>query len=106
MKLGVLDRLTLLNVLPPEGDLLTIRIVHGLRQRLSFTEEEHAALKFTKSADGQQILWKKEADKEVDIEIGSKAEQIIRDRLNELSNQKKLTEMHISICEKFLGTTE
>jgi hypothetical protein len=96
----------LLNILPPESDLLTMRIVHGLRQRLSFTEEEHQLLKFTQSKDKEMIYWDQNAEKEVDIEIGSKAEQIIRDRLEELSRQKKLTEAHIPICDKFLTVEE
>jgi len=51
MKLRTYERLLLLNVLPREGDLTMIRIVRQLREALSFTEEEHAALNVRQGQD-------------------------------------------------------
>ena len=42
MLLGVVERIGLLQILPKQGDFLTLRIIHELRQSLSFTEEETA----------------------------------------------------------------
>lgn len=40
MKLTILERTKLLDVLPPQGDILTIKILRKLRETLSFSEEE------------------------------------------------------------------
>lgn len=99
MELNTFERLTLLNILPPEGDLITIRVLHGLKERLGFTEEELQALELR--TEGQRVFWKPEADKEVDVEIGSKAESIIRETLEKLNKDKKIKEEHLSLCDKF-----
>jgi len=44
VKLTPFERLTLLNILPPEGDLSAIKIQRQLRESLSFSEAEHAKL--------------------------------------------------------------
>jgi len=40
MKLTILERIKLLEVLPPQGDLTTLKILRKLRESLSFSEEE------------------------------------------------------------------
>ena len=40
MKLTILERTQLLEALPPQGDILTLKILRKLRETLSFSEEE------------------------------------------------------------------
>lgn len=101
MQLGVFDRLILLNVLPKEGDFTTIKIVRTLREELSFSEEEHKALEFDFGAEGQ-VKWKQDADKPKEVEIGEKATDLIVETMKKLSSDKKLTEQHLSLYEKFV----
>jgi hypothetical protein len=107
MNFTVLERLTLLNTLPAEGDLTTLRIIRRLRESLSFSEAEHTALGFTQetSIDGQGkqlVRWKTDAPQEADIQIGPKAAEIIKTTLQALSERRQLTEGHLSLCDKFL----
>ncbi len=104
MELTVLERLLLLNLLPPEGDLTTLRVVHNLRQDLSFSEAEHELLKFVQT-DGR-ITWDTTQDHLKEVGIGLRATNIIVGRLTELSTQKKLTEQHLTLCDKFVGMEE
>jgi len=101
MLLNTFDRLILLNIMPKEGDITTLKIIRKLKDDLSFSEEEHTALQF-KNEDGQ-IMWKEEADIKKEIEIGEKATDIIAEALKALNKAKKLTEAHISIYERFTG---
>ncbi len=101
MKLTVLERLMLLQVLPQEGDLTTLRIVRALRQDLSFSEKEHKALKFVQTAD--RLTWDQKANVVKDVPMGLKATNLIVGALTTLSEQKKLTEQHLTLCEKFVG---
>lgn len=97
MRLSVLDRLVILNILPQEDNITTMRVVHDLRQQLSFTEAEHAALQF-REVD-RRMAWQPIPD--ADIEIGPKAKAIIRGRLEQLNREKKLTSDHIGVWDKF-----
>jgi len=100
MKLSVIERLTLLGILPEQGNLMTIKIVSKLREELSFDEAEHAALQFRPSEDGKQIQWNMpHPDK--DIEIGLKATSIVYELLRKMNDAEELREQHLSLCEKF-----
>ena len=92
-KFGVKDRLMLLGILPPEGNLATIRIVRELREALSFGEAEHGDLQIVQQ--GEQIAWSAEQEaisgpKAVDI--GGKGQEIIREALEKLDKDEKLTD--------------
>lgn len=101
MLFNTFDRLILLNILPAEGDITAIRIVHQLRLDLSFSEAEHAALAFETGADGL-VRWKTDADVPKEIEIGPKAHAIIAATLEKLNEQKKLMEQHLALYERFV----
>ena len=101
MLLNTFDRLILLNIMPKEGDITTLKIIRKLKDDLSFSEEEHTALQF-KNEDGN-IMWKEEADIKKEIEIGEKATDIIAEALKKLNKERKLTEAHIPVFEKFVG---
>lgn len=101
MKLAVVERLALLGILPQEGDFLTLKVVHDLRQALSFTEEEHVEFGLEIDQGAQQIRWKQSAARDVEIPVGPKAISIITLKLEELNKAEKLTPNHMSLYEKF-----
>lgn len=98
--LTVLDRLLLLGLLPPQGDLLTVRIVRELREALSFTEAEHREFGFSQ-VDGQ-VRWNASAAQSRELEIGERARLLIVEGLRKLDKDKKLTEQHLSLWEMFI----
>jgi len=103
MKLTVLERLALLNILPKEGNFITLKIVRKLREDLSFSEEEIKRLEFKE--DEGRVSWNpREAEKIIkDIKIGNKANSIIVEILEKLDKEKKLTDQHFTLYEKFIG---
>ena len=100
MELSVIQRLLLLGLLPAEGTVTTLRIVRALREGLSFSEEEHAALGLT--TDDKGIHWNNEQAALVDVEIGAKAHLLIADSLQELSKTKKLRPEHLDLYDLFV----
>lgn len=98
MELGVGDRIVLLSLLPREGDLTTIRIVHELRQALSFTEEEHKALNIR--SEGDVLAWDGVGGTK-EIPIGPHAHVLISDALKKLNDEGQVTEDHLGVWEKF-----
>jgi len=101
LRLGVFDRLILLNILPREGDFTALKIVRTMREDLSFTEEEHKVLQFEQ--EEMNIKWNKEGEVERDINFGEKATDIVVGVLKKLNSDKKLTEQHMNLYEKFIG---
>ncbi len=107
MRLLIHERLNLMGLLPQEGDFTTLRIVREMREALSFTEKEHEALNFKQvEEEGKpaQITWTNPEDSEIlnkDVPIGKKGQKIIEDALEKLDKDKKLTEQHFSLYEKF-----
>ena len=99
MKLGVGDRLTLLTILPKEGDLTTLRIVRDLQISLSFTEEDHVKYKIRE--EGPQVFWDDAAEGK-DVDIGRKAHSIICSAFEALDKQGKLEISCLATAERFL----
>ncbi len=107
MILGVLERLVLLNLLPKEGDFTTLRLVRVAREDLSFNDIENQKLKFesTSGTDGKgQVNWNMEAAKELlrDFTIGEMMTIKIVEELKKLESDKKLTDEHFTLYEKFV----
>ncbi len=98
MELTVKERIILLNILPAEGDILSLRIVRKLRETLSFSEEEHEALQIKEVAN--QVHWNTAAEKPKEVEIGPRAHALVADTLKALNAQKKLRMEHVELYEK------
>ena len=128
MIVTVFERLILLNVLPATGDILTIRAISELRSGLAFTDQEHETLQFKRvyecslcgeraevpamelkaprccdspMADSGKVEWIQDAEQEKEIEISDAGRTVIKSTLEQLGNEKKLTEQHLSLYDKF-----
>ena len=98
MELSVLDRLVLLNVIPREGDLTTLKIVRRLNDDLSFSEDEHKVLNFHN--EGEVLKWNEIPNKEV--AIGEKATDVIEKAFKKLNQQGKLHMDYLDLYERFV----
>ena len=98
MKLSIGERLLLLNLLPPEGDLTSIKIVRKLRESLSFNEDELEKYGI-QVLEGGNISW--ESQEEAEVRLRAKSRSMIVRALHELDERGKVTEQHISLFEKF-----
>lgn len=98
MKLKIAERIILQQILPKEGDIVSIRIIRDLQNALSFSEAEIKQFKI-RQEDGR-VHWNDDAEKE--IKIGNQALVIIVDALKKINETKKLDINLISIYEKFV----
>lgn len=104
MKLSIMDRLSLLNILPKESDVTTLRVVRKLQNDLSFSEEEHKLLNFRQEED--RLLWDDAGDIEKEIEIGERATDVIKLALRNLNEQGKLHIDALDIYDRFMENKE
>lgn len=106
MKLNITERISLLNILPPQGSIVTLRIVRELQSALSFTEEEMKLWKIknrTLPDGGVNITWDSDyTNEEKDVRIGDAAKGIIVEQLKQLDSQSKLHISMLPIYEKFV----
>ena len=98
------DRFVLLNILPAEGDISTIKITHRLRQDLAPNEKELKDYKI-KQVEGQ-VMWDDAMEQKrgaQEKKIGPKAFIMIEEAFEKLNKDKKLTEGHLVTYLKFAG---
>jgi hypothetical protein len=106
MELNIAERIALLNILPPEGNIITLRVVRELQGKLSFTEEELKEWKIKNRVqpDGRALItWDSDfTNKTKDIKIGEVANGIIVEQLKMLESQKRLRLEMLDLYEKFV----
>lgn len=98
MEFTVEARLATLGLLPPEGTLITMKVVHELRQALAFSEEDLKILNFEQS-DGQ-LRWNNGIGPK-EVKVGPQAAVVVYDELAKLDKDEKLNVSHLLLCEKF-----
>ena len=101
MKLNLLERVTILGILPKEANFLNLKIIKDIQEAVSFTEKDFKEFDI-KQTDGK-ITWNAKGTEEKEISIGEKATDIIVEALKELNKDKKLTANHYSLYVKFVG---
>ncbi|GAH64815.1 unnamed protein product, partial [marine sediment metagenome] len=105
MKLNIIDRLILLEILPKQGDFITLSVVKELADKINIKEEEFKIYGITRipSLDGGTTYkWDdKKAKIEKDFNITDTAQQIISDAFKTLNDQKKLTIGMMGTYKKF-----
>lgn len=100
MLLEVSERLTLLNLLPKEGNFITLKLMRELREAISFKDEEVDRFKI--KASGDRVTWDDSVAVDKEIAIGDTMKTVIVGVLKKLDETKQLTNAHLSLYEKFV----
>jgi hypothetical protein len=107
MKLTASERLNASSLLPEKGNFANLKILRKAREALSFNEEE---VKFLEpKTEGNQIRWSAagaEALGEVDVDLGESATGMIVTALTKLNDTEDLTDLSMSLYEKFVLNKE
>jgi len=100
--MGLLERIELLNLLPREGNAITLKVLRDLNDELGLTEAELKKAKVV--TDGPRLQWDVKAalTMDKDITVGPKALEIIKDALNTLETKGKLGLSHLGLYERFV----
>lgn len=96
----VMERLIILNILPKENNFTTLKIIRDLKDKLGFSEEEHKLFEIKLSDQGFQ--WNKKGKEKKSFEIGEKAQDLIKESLEDLDTKKKLTEEMMGLFQLFV----
>ena len=105
MLLNVTERTLLLNeILPKQGNLLTLRVVKELIEHLDFTMEEMAEAGFKQ--EGTQLRWDPSCPMTKEVPVSTAAAGVIVEQLNRLESAKQLTFGLMSLFERFVEHPE
>ena len=99
MELTVTERFTLLQLLPKEGGLTTIKTVRQIREALAF-DDDIAAKRVTEDSEKGTITWKEDYSTGIALSGGQSA--LIVQKLEELDKAGNVTEAHLPLFEKFV----
>jgi len=105
MKLTVLDRVLLMNVLPERGKkVFEYRIFNDVKRQLSFTDPELTELKFKHNEETGETNWNPESPlsiegKEFDFEPNTF--KLLQDVLKEVEDRGEATIQMVPLYDKF-----
>lgn len=107
MILEVQERLALMEILPIEGDYASIKTLRRARETIAITPKEAEELQFVQHDDGV-LVWNPAVAAILvrDIPVDEWTTNIICDILINLSNNKKLKDVQLSLYEKFVKEYE
>lgn len=103
MELNTLERIVLLNLLPKEGDIVTLRVVKEVQEEVGFKGEELEALNFKNTPQGGMMWDTKAGEKTIEVKIGKAAVGILLGHLKSLSESKRLPIDALSLYDKLEG---
>jgi len=102
VKLTILDRLSIINILPKEGNFLTLSVSNDITKKVGIGQEEskEIGIKFEEN----RVSWNPETP-EKEVEFSESELSVIRKQLKTLDSQDKLT---IELLETYkkLGADE
>lgn len=112
MLLTLGERFAILQTLPAQGNLVTLKVIRKLRESLAPSEEEFKEFQILTAGqereDGttvpeDRIVWNDKGREPREIEIGEKAKDVIAEAFKKLERDNQLPITHLELYEKFVG---
>ena len=99
MKLSVIERIALVNILPKEGNVKTLRMLRTLKEDLAFSDQENKDLNVRQ--EGDLIKWDVAMERPKEVHIGETMTDLIKTSMEKLSNEGKLPEVYLDLYDRF-----
>jgi hypothetical protein len=100
--LNIYERVLLWSVVPKEGDIVTLKALQAVKERIANTDAENVEYKF-ESVDGRTTfdVMSAKASAPTEFSFSRKEWKLVEDKLRQLEKDKKLSFEHLSLYEKF-----
>lgn len=99
------ERISLLELLPPEGTIVTVRLVRELREKLTASEKELKELNVVIDSTKGTLRWDADMERKRRFSFSGYSLKLIVERLQKLEKDEKLTERHLPLWDKFVTGT-
>ena len=100
-KLNVGERIIISQILPKEGNFVTLKLIRDLQSKIGITADEHSEYEIVQEND--IVRWNEKGKEEKSFDFKTKELEIISKELEKLDEDNKLNYQHFSIFEKFIG---
>jgi hypothetical protein len=102
MKLKVLDRLMLTNVvLPKESNFVEAILSREIHKKVDFTSGD--VTRFSITSEGEQIKWDSASDAGVEIEFEAAEIAFLKKQVERLDREGKITNQALDVCLAIKG---
>ena len=98
--LNVGERLTVLNIMPKEGNFVTLRMIRTLINKLAPSAEE--ITEFEILAENNTVRWNVKGNVPIDFEFADAEVDLIKKELKRMDSENKLPMEVFSVYEKFV----
>ena len=104
MNLSILDRLTLIEVLPKQGDMITLSIVTDIIEKIKFTQDDITkyGIVVTQMGENTNYQWDETKKEEKKATFTETETNIIKDAFMRLDKEKKMTLRMMPTAKKYL----
>lgn len=99
--LNVAERLTLMGILPKEGNFVTLRMIRTLADKVGISAKEMVDFE-VKEADGR-VQWNEKGTAPTELEFLDAEVDLIKKELKRLDSENKLNQNSVALYEKFCG---
>lgn len=99
MRLSYLERLLIGNLYPKEGDILTQLLVKSIKEKVKLTKEEIKKIGLQKYPNGK-LRYESKKEKEIKINFTEDELKLLKEQVNRLDEQKKVTQELLNLCVK------
>lgn len=102
MELSVLERVCLLDILPKQGSVKTVRLAAEIRKAVQFSDAEREAIGM--SSDGGTVKWDATKARPLHVDLLSNHCELVKDVLAEIDSAKAMREDLLPLWDLFVGS--
>lgn len=110
MRLTIAERMSLLDILPLQGNVVTLRMVMSLREKVALTEEEIDKWQIKQvrnEGGGVLVQWAPEFDKtRVDIPMSDHEKGVVTREITQRESKSQLTVSALPLYNYFVDNKE
>jgi len=101
-KLHIQERIILMELLPKEGNFVTLKMIRELREQLALNKDERESMGI--KIEGDQVSWDpvKAQENLKEMDFDDLAVDIVKSQLKRLDESNKLEQKHFTIYQKFM----
>jgi len=106
LRLGILDRINIPQILPGKGARLTLQVAEDIRKKIRITIEEQKRIKYREElvpgTSDFRIEWDKRKEVEIEVRLTPLEADLLKKTVNFLDQQEQILKDWMPTCDKIV----